>query len=102
MESCLRLIAARLGEVESQVWIEGVGRVDLVVDGWLVLEADGFAHHSDRASYREDRRRWNALVEAGYTVLRFTFEDVVRNEERVAALIASVLQRHSQSQVRER
>ena len=73
-------------------------------NGWARAAAasSAFAHHSDRASYREDRRRWNALVEAGYTVLRFTFEDVVRNEERVAALIASVLQRHSQSQVRER
>ncbi len=102
LESCLRLVAQQLGEVEPQVWIPGVGRVDFVVDGWLVLEADGFAFHSDRDSYREDRRRWNALVAAGYTVLRFSYEDVVHREERTQALIADVLRSHRQSQVRER
>jgi very-short-patch-repair endonuclease len=102
IESCLRLVARRLGEVEAQVRIPGVGRVDLVVDRWLVLEADGFAFHSDRESYREDRRRWNALVAAGYTVLRFSYEDVVHHEERTEALIAAVLSSHSHSRVRER
>ncbi|MEO7981028.1 MAG: DUF559 domain-containing protein [Sporichthyaceae bacterium] len=102
LESCLRLIARRLGQVETQVWIPGVGRVDLLVDGWLVLEADGFAHHSDRRSYREDRRRGNALVEAGYSLLRFSYEDVVHDEGRTSSLIAAVLARHPHTQVRER
>lgn len=93
IESCLRLIAGRLGCVEPQVWIDGVGRVDLVIDGWLVLEADGFAHHSDRVSYREDRRRANALAAAGYTLLRFSYEDVVHHDAGVAETIRRVLAR---------
>ena len=92
IESCLRLIAERFGAVTVQPWIDGVGRVDLVLDGWLVLEADGFAHHSDRESYREDRRRNNALAALGYTVLRFTYEDVVHDGDRVAELISRVVE----------
>ena len=93
IESCLRLVADRLGPVVPQVWIDGVGRVDLVVDGWLVLEADGFEHHSDRSRYREDRRRSNALAVLGYTVLRFSYEDIVHHEDVVAEVIARVLAR---------
>jgi very-short-patch-repair endonuclease len=93
IESCLRLIAQQLGRVDAQVWISGVGRVDLVLDGWLVLEADGFEFHSDRRSYREDRRRGNALVAAGYTILRFGYEDIVHNEDMVRCLVADVLAR---------
>jgi very-short-patch-repair endonuclease len=95
IESCLRLVAGRLGQVVPQVWIDGVGRVDLLVDGWLVLEADGFEHHSDRAGYREDRRRGNALAVLGYTVLRFSYEDIVHREDVVAEVIARVLARGS-------
>ena len=76
-----------------QIWIDGVGRVDLLLDGWLVLEADGFEHHSDRARYREDRRRANALAVLGYTLLRFSYEDIVHHEAEVAEVIARVLAR---------
>jgi very-short-patch-repair endonuclease len=91
IESCLRLVATRLGDVVPQVWIDGVGRVDLLLDGWLVLEADGFEHHSDRARYREDRRRANALAVLGYTLLRFSYEDIVHHEADVAEVIDRVL-----------
>jgi very-short-patch-repair endonuclease len=93
IEPCLRLVAGRFAEVVPQVWIDGVGRVDLLLDGWLVLEADGFEHHSGRDSYRNDRRRHNALVAAGYTLLRFSYEDVVHHEAEVAETIRCVLAR---------
>ena len=51
-----------------------IGRVDFA---WphqrLVVEADGFAFHADRASYRDDRRRGNALLLDGWRVLRFSW-----------------------------
>lgn len=93
IESCLRLVARAFGRVDCQVWISGVGRVDMLVDGWLVLEADGFEFHRDRRSYREDRRRSNALVAAGYVVLRFGYEDIVHHEDIVRCTIADVLAR---------
>lgn len=91
LESALRLLLGLLGtDVRTQVWIRGVGTVDFVLDGWLVIEADGFAFHADRDSYRTDRRRANGLAERGYVLLRFTWEDVrlrpgwvVRQVERV-------------------
>lgn len=92
LETCLRLLAATFGRVEPQVAIPGVGRVDLLLDGWLVLEADGFEHHSNRASYRTDRRRANALAELGYPLLRFSYEDIVHRPGYVSATIAAVLQ----------
>jgi very-short-patch-repair endonuclease len=49
-------------DVQTQVYLDGVGRVDLLVEGVLVVELDGFEHHSDRAHYRNDRRRANALT----------------------------------------
>jgi very-short-patch-repair endonuclease len=70
--------------VEVQVGLRGVGTVDLLVDGWLVVELDGFAFHADRASYREDRRRNQVLTRHGYAWLRFTYEDVVRSRGELA------------------
>ena len=59
----------------------------------LVVEADGFAFHSDRAAYRKDRERMNALERLGWRVLRFTWEDVVRRPEYVVAAVGAVLAR---------
>jgi len=93
LESCLRLLVARLGNVEPQVVIAAVGRVDLLLDGWLVLEADGFEFHSARRQYREDRRRANALAEQGYVLLRFSYEDVMFRPDYVVATVSAVLRR---------
>lgn len=94
LESCLRLLLVDLRvSVRSQVWISGVGRVDFLLDGWLVVEADGFEHHSTRQHYREDRRRNNALVAAGYVVVRFSYEDVVHRPEYVTETLRRILER---------
>lgn len=69
-----------------------IGRVDLAwPDHRLVVEADGFAFHADRAAYRTDRRRANALVLAGWRVLRFSWEDVVGSPQVVVAQVRRAL-----------
>jgi hypothetical protein len=69
-----------------------IGRVDFAwPDVGLVVEADGFAFHADRRRYRDDRRRGNALVLAGWRVLRFTWEDVVQHPEHVVACVRAAL-----------
>ncbi|CAA9401714.1 MAG: hypothetical protein AVDCRST_MAG35-943, partial [uncultured Quadrisphaera sp.] len=73
--------------VEVQVGLRGVGAVDLLVDGWLVVELDGFAFHADRASYREDRRRTQVLTRHGCAWLRSTYEDVVRSRGDLAGQV---------------
>ena len=57
----------------------------------LVVEADGFAFHSDRQAYRSDRARLNALASLGWLVLRFTWEDVVHRPGYVVALVTECL-----------
>ena len=91
LETVLRLALreARL-PVDCQVLVPGVGRVDLVVGGWLVVEVDGFEFHADRDSYRTDRRRGNHLVAGGFRLLRFSYEDVVFRRSDVVAQIAAV------------
>lgn len=59
----------------------------------IAIEIDGFAYHSDTRSFVHDRRRQNMLVGAGWTVLRFTWQDLIDDEaavlDRVRAAIRS-------------
>lgn len=48
----------------------------------LVIELDGITHHWDE-TVEKDRRKDDALREAGFTVLRFTDEEVLRNMKEV-------------------
>ncbi len=57
----------------------------------LVVEADGFAFHSDRVAYRRDRERLNDLERLGWRVLRFTWEDVVQRPEYVLNMVSQCL-----------
>lgn len=93
LESVLRPLLAILNcELRSQVRIPGVGAaVDFVLDGWLVVEADGYEFHSDRKAYRKDRARLNALAAQGYVLLRFTWEDVRFRPGWVLEQVARVL-----------
>jgi very-short-patch-repair endonuclease len=70
-ETLMRLMLRGLGcTVELQVAIDGVGRVDFVVDGWLIVECDSRAHHEGWASQKSDRRRDLAAAAVGYTTVR--------------------------------
>ena len=57
----------------------------------LVVEADGYAFHSDRDAYRRDRIRMNELERLGWRVLRFTWEDVMSRQDYVVALVRECL-----------
>jgi very-short-patch-repair endonuclease len=74
-------------DVRPQVAIPGVGRVDLLVNGLVVVETDGRATHALEAAFDVDRRRDRAAALAGYVVLRFGYRDVVEN---MAVLVAEV------------
>jgi very-short-patch-repair endonuclease len=43
----------------------------------LIGEADGQAPHGQPAALYRDRRRQNRLVEAGWQILRFTWQDTL-------------------------
>ena len=103
-ESTLRAIAVGVPglAVEPQVWIEGLlqlnVRCDLVdVRLRLVLEADSFEWHGDRAALRQDARRYDLLVANGWTVLRFAWEDVMHDPAWVASILVTTVQRTERS-----
>ena len=79
--------------VDAGVLISGVGEVDLLVADRVVVECDGFAYHSGRHEYREDRRRDRALAAMGYITLRFTWEDVMAGPRTVVDAVLAVLAR---------
>jgi very-short-patch-repair endonuclease len=51
--------------------------VDAVIGDHLVVQIDGFAHHADARQRRDDLAHDRVLHLRGYTVLRFTYADVV-------------------------
>jgi hypothetical protein len=55
-------------------------------DRQLIVETDGFRHHSDRAAFERDRARDATLQSGGFKVLRFTYRQVVDRTPVVAAL----------------
>jgi len=88
IETLARLALRDAGyQVEAGVPIPGVGEVDLLVARRVVVECDGFAYHSGRHEYRQDRRRDRALVALGCIPLRFTWEDVMNDPHSVVPAV---------------
>jgi len=59
---------------------EGPIEVDFLwPDRGLVVEADGYAWHSARGAFEEDRRRDQLLHAAGYAVVRVTWRQLTRD-----------------------
>jgi predicted transcriptional regulator of viral defense system len=57
----------------------------------LAVELDGWACHKDRQAFQRDRTKANELTRAGWRVLRFTHDDVVRRPAETAALVGAML-----------
>ncbi|WP_138443129.1 DUF559 domain-containing protein [Sinomonas susongensis] len=85
-------LAGELGvEVVPQALVPGVGRVDFLIAGFLIVEIDGVAYHSDRASVRRDRRRDNSAILEGYLRLRYLPEEIWTDPERFVAEVRTAL-----------
>lgn len=56
--------------------IPGVGEVDFLIEGHLIVELDGYEWHSGRTEFAKDRRRSREALKLGYPTLRFTYEEV--------------------------
>ncbi|HWJ83803.1 MAG TPA: DUF559 domain-containing protein, partial [Cellulomonas sp.] len=90
LETLTRLALRAAGlSVEPGPLIPCVGHVDLVVEGRVVVELDGYEYHRGRRQFREDRRRDRELVAQGYVSLRFTYEDVMHDIGRVVAEVVA-------------
>lgn len=73
------------------LWVRGQRIVvDLLLDGTrVVIEVDGRRYHADATTFQRDRERQNLLVAAGYTLLRFTAEDLTMRSRTVVETIAA-------------
>ncbi|HEX9230126.1 MAG TPA: type IV toxin-antitoxin system AbiEi family antitoxin domain-containing protein [Arthrobacter sp.] len=75
---------------QTQVELPGIGRVDFLLEGFLIVEIDG-GTHLEPAQVKKDRRRNNASALAGYVVLRYGYQDVVYNPQKVIDEVWQVL-----------
>lgn len=76
--------------VRQQVVIAG-RPVDVLVGRWLVIQIDGWAHHSSAAQRGKDLAHDAELRLRGYTVLRFSYAQVVHGGEIVLRTIRRAL-----------
>jgi very-short-patch-repair endonuclease len=75
---------------QTQVDLPGIGIVDFLLEGFLIVEIDG-STHLEPAQVKKDRRRNNASTLTGYAVLRYGYQDVVFNPEKVVSEVWQVL-----------
>lgn len=75
---------------QTQVDLPGIGIVDFLLEGFLIVEIDG-GTHLEPAQVKKDRRRNNASTLTGYAVLRYGYQDVVFNPEKIVAEVWQVL-----------
>lgn len=94
LETVARVALREAGfSVTPQVLLPGVGRVDLLVEGRVVVETDGYAFHHDREQFARDRKRDRALELSGYAVLRYTSADVLQSASGVVDDVIGVMWR---------
>jgi very-short-patch-repair endonuclease len=62
------------------------------------LEADSFAHHRTRGALRRDCRRYVNLAMRGWLLLRYSWEDVILDEQWVGESLTAVIAGHAARQ----
>jgi very-short-patch-repair endonuclease len=89
IESIIRIgmVLDGIGPIVPQFWPTPAHRVDFLVLGRLVVEADGEAWHDPEA----DAARDAMLRTLGYRVLRFRYDEIVFHLDQVLATIRAEL-----------
>jgi very-short-patch-repair endonuclease len=97
LETLLRLLIVFAGLPQPQVQLPvrhpgGTYYGDLGYrDRRLILEADGRDYHSDWRKVMDDMARQNVLVGAGWTILRFSWRQVLYQPDMVIRAVAAAL-----------
>lgn len=76
--------------LRQQVHLAG-HRVDVVIGSHLVVQIDGFAHHSSAAARQRDVSHDAELRLRGYTVLRFTYGQIMHDWDAVERTISRAI-----------
>ncbi|QZY29643.1 hypothetical protein [Nocardioides coralli] len=105
-ESALRAVALQVPGLCAvpQVALRArtfLGRPDLVDERLgIVIEADSFAWHGDRAALARDARRYNRFAVHGWLVLRFTWEDVMFQPHEVELVLKAAVAERTERRCR--
>ena len=89
MEDQFLMLCDRYGlpRPHTNLYVEGMEVDACWPSHRLAVELDGWARHKDRVAFQRDRDKGNALTGAGWRLLRFTHDDVVRRPAETAARI---------------
>lgn len=91
-ETFIRLLLRTLGlPFETQVTLRDVGRVDFIVDGWLIIECDSREFHEGWDKQVQDRARDLAAAQLGYVTIRPIAADIFEHPDQVQAAIRQVV-----------
>lgn len=91
-ETVLRLLIEEAGfKFDFQQAMAGVGRVDLLVEGCIVVEADSRQFHDGWEAHSRDRTRDVQLASLGFMSLRVLYRDIMFNPEKIIAGIHGLL-----------
>ncbi|MCX2747005.1 DUF559 domain-containing protein [Arthrobacter sp. MI7-26] len=91
IEVLARILFRQAGiRTETQVELSGIGIVDFLLEGKLIVEVDGESHLQPR-QVKKDRRRNNAGTVKGFLVLRYDYSQIVYQRETVRAEVLQVL-----------
>lgn len=94
LESLLRLrLRAHGWTIRTQRRVVATGRVDLLIDGWLIIEADGGANHEAPAHRHRDLVRDANAAAWGHTTLRFDYAMIIHDWDLVERAISSTMSR---------
>jgi very-short-patch-repair endonuclease len=100
LETITRLMVRDAGlHCDLQVHFRGVGDVDLLVEGCVVVETDGRNGHEGKVGQRRDYDRDVILAALGLTVLRFNYRQVMYHPGQVMAAIVGALRAHRRGPV---
>lgn len=94
-EACLWKYALRAGRIKGYQFRRQRPALQYIADFLckelkLIIEVDGITHLDDETS-EKDRRKTRALEGAGFTIIRFTDEDVLKNMSGVIQKIVGVV-----------
>jgi very-short-patch-repair endonuclease len=95
MESIIRFGLAMAGiTTEIQVVLRSRDRLDLLVDDWLVLEADGRETHAVEAAFTRDRVRAARVMRNGRHVVQFSYATVMYDFPFVVDTVLTLIRQH--------
>ena len=83
---------------ETGLRVETGVEVDALVEGWLIVEDDGFEFHSSKEQFVRDRHRDQRALAAGYVPLRLTYDDVAAGEKAIVGIVSRALRGIAHSQ----